>query len=904
MALITISSFTVQPTFTLPASVTSLVLRLWYNESFLDSDDQFVNWGTATTGFQKRVTCTISGGVITVPAFTLWSTVDAQVSFPQSINVASNFFRGNTNTGATIFNQNGTPPQWVIPSSFGSTMTYLEWQTYNSASVLVNPPSNYYTADEVNRLLANISPSGGTGFYFLSNYSTLAAAVSAIASNRATLLIDSVADVPDDLTIPENITLFFTNAGGIQPADTKTVTIDGPITAPPIKIFYNALAGEGTIYFGATYTGDQLQRDYWVEWWGAIADDVVDCTDSINAAFVALPNGCTMHFAAHSFYKHTGITIDRKFQVTVVGNEGQEGYADNGTMPILVYVGANGGTAVTLHNCYASTFRGFGVYGNNGADVTKGADIGILNTFDASGYPPISTHNHFIGLDINAINTRSGWVALDFSNPNQANNEQHVVENCLMVGGQQVVGSRTGIGLRLGHSQVKMVRVIRNTFIGTASSVDVLGNLRAQDNIHNSDICWNLIFPLETTWIEGDDVEQSVMYVNGGNVNGNVNFVSCRVGGFTNNGSSTSVPVVSLFNGSEVSFSNCFFLGPDGGGRVGPYFLYDSNHSTYVRFQDCRWFTASSAEIEPVEMAAGFNTANQTIVCKGRFEEKWGYNLFDDGSLQRMESVPGTLSPAVRRTLFMPGSGSSWQVSPGNFNLMGGDGDWAISGLYMPSGLQLSLVGDTGATTRWFTVVAVDAAGRRSLFWQTTAGNAVTTNTANATLSGSDYIHLTWWAQFPIPDHFEVWEVNSANSAEGRFVDNVTPSGTVFESYDVVANPTGSFVSFRPSRSEASFLNFRAQVLQPDVVVFAVDETTPDVAVGNCFRTANANPTTITNFLNGTNGQTIQVEVADANTTFANNGIIFNGTGAPLAGVEGVIYSFKQTNGSVWRRLL
>src|SRR5258708_22887782 len=57
---------------------------------------------------------------------------------------------------------------------------------------------------------------------------------------------------------------------------------------------------------------------------------------------------------------------------------------------------------------------------------------------------------------------------------------------------------------------------------------------------------------------------------------------------------------------------------------------------------------------------------------------------------------------------------------------------------------------------------------------------------------------------------------------------------------------------------------------------------TPDVSNGNIFKTNNGSTTTITNFLNGVDGQVITVNCGDANTTIQNNANIVTETAADI----------------------
>lgn len=75
--------------------------------------------------------------------------------------------------------------------------------------------------------------------------------------------------------------------------------------------------------------------------------------------------------------------------------------------------------------------------------------------------------------------------------------------------------------------------------------------------------------------------------------------------------------------------------------------------------------------------------------------------------------------------------------------------------------------------------------------------------------------------------------------------------------------------------------------LKPNVRVFPADDATPSIKDGKVFKTANANPTTITTFEDGQIGQVIIVIINDGNTT-----IDFTGTN--LKGNAGVDWSPAQ----------
>lgn len=105
-------------------------------------------------------------------------------------------------------------------------------------------------------------------------YADLDAAITDIGANVRTLLITGAAfAATDNVTVPSNITLWFAGPGVLNVPVTKTVTINGPIIAPPRQIFDGAgtvLIDEGTtrqtVWFDsgvpAGISGENLLYDY------------------------------------------------------------------------------------------------------------------------------------------------------------------------------------------------------------------------------------------------------------------------------------------------------------------------------------------------------------------------------------------------------------------------------------------------------------------------------------------------------------------------------------------------------------------------------------------------------------------------------------------------------------------
>jgi hypothetical protein len=83
---------------------------------------------------------------------------------------------------------------------------------------------------------------------------------------------------------------------------------------------------------------------------------------------------------------------------------------------------------------------------------------------------------------------------------------------------------------------------------------------------------------------------------------------------------------------------------------------------------------------------------------------------------------------------------------------------------------------------------------------------------------------------------------------------------------------------------------------------FTVNSATPSVgsALNNWFAAANTVPTTITNFLNGYDGQVVNIYFSNGNTTIQHNANIFTKTGSNFTGSAGDLMSLTYIY-AVWR---
>lgn len=740
--------------------------------------------------------------------------------------------------------------------------------------------------------------------------------LTAIGSEIATVIIPKTANgvsqfLLGNITFPSNVTLDFFPGGAIKVVTARTVLIQGLIIAQPIQIFFNVgtvAAALGLVSFGNTSPTNSTdgftpqQKDYWAEWWGAIGDNVTHSAAFLDAAFEALPNGCAMYLAGKFYYLEHGITFGYKVSCSLIGNATEAGISGNLDKPIFVYQGTAGGTAFTAVNTYSCTFHGFGIYGSNGSgDVAHQAATNFFLTELAGGVPSIVSHCYLTGLTLWALSVRTDWIGILINNGGggaDGNNEHHTIRECEFVGQQSLTSiTPQQAGINFGQSQIQRVIIERCNFSGL--SVGVLiggGNFLAYNNVFgNIGTPWYLNSPNDNCLVMGDDIENAGRLVTIASTNGpfTLTFMAGKyggIGGGTNVGSSdarTTAPI-RIVSAGDISFYNCNLnnagtLGQD----FGPYLVGGPDNGVgAVEFYNCLIGTATNINI----YAPGFATCSTRFV-KGELDLRWGGDT--NANISLLSAAPPTKG-SLRPIIELKGPTATTPADPLTLG-----GAYGISGLYPIGLVTATSVGVTGSTLYHLTVIGVDSAGRRTGH---KISDFLSVADANATLSGSNYITITWYSLSPTPDHYEVWDVDTGNSSQWRKIANVTPTGAVIETYNIVLNPSGSYVLTQPPYNEAGIANLRNLTLYPIDTQFTDGDTTPSVAVSNDYYTANSTATTITNFDNPSLGQVIRVRIDDANTTIANNSTIITGSGLNIIGIQGVVYSFVY-RGTAWHNI-
>lgn len=228
-----------------------------------------------------------------------------------------------------------------------------------------------------------------TGTVNMEEYTTLQDAVTAIGSDVRTLVVSANRTVSANTTVPSNITLLFIGDGQLSVDALKTVTINGPIEAPPKQIF----SGSGTV---------AISGRVFPEWWGAVGDKTTDDYTAIQAALAALKagNGGVLDCSAapSGYYIATGLTLaytaDSEARIDIVGgSDRSEFYTDQAIDMLTISTTTGNVRRLSLRNLM---FNGNSL-ATNGVVFTSGAYNRIINchfaNFDGAGVSGIKLNN-------------------------------------------------------------------------------------------------------------------------------------------------------------------------------------------------------------------------------------------------------------------------------------------------------------------------------------------------------------------------------------------------------------------------------------------------------------------------------------------------------------------------------
>lgn len=303
----------------------SCTLRIFADQTFRNSDGDVILRGSAKGPWYQEIACTISGTTITVPQFTIDSTTDA-----------SN--RNATYTGI-LFDSNDVRRDaffsaYKIPHNFGSTVGWSAIHAYNS-SVKSILPYAYPNTNEIAALITsgdaveaaariagdaaldlakqdvlvsgtNIKAPNGksilgsgtlklTDKLLLSDYASLAAAVSGIGATPAVLQLDTNATVSTAVVIPSTLYIEQLKGGTITKSGSGTIEFQGMGLADPTSqtSLFSGFAEGDITWTGSVYPA-RISSSLWANAnWSDRLLNVIAAMNGKQTTIVTYPGAVT-----------------------------------------------------------------------------------------------------------------------------------------------------------------------------------------------------------------------------------------------------------------------------------------------------------------------------------------------------------------------------------------------------------------------------------------------------------------------------------------------------------------------------------------------------------------------------------------------------------------------------------
>lgn len=752
----------------------------------------------------------------------------------------------------------------------------------------------------------------------VSDYATLAAAVAAIGSSTVTTLVIAVSTaVTSNLTITKNITLQFTNSGSLSIANGAIVNHYGGIDAAPNQqIFFRT--GTGRIIFGgADCTNGATQSQmipastsaqipaFYPQWWGVKGDwqngpPSTDDTDAWQALLNVIPNDCQILLTPNLICKITAkLSLNNRRGVALRGVAGGGSVgATAEPVPTFMWLGANGGTMLELGRCRNCVFENIYFSGAVINGSGNGADIGIYLNNGGGTAGDISSNNTFDRCTVWGNSSRDTFVGVWIGNAANGNNDEfHTFRDCdfraSLYDDPNRVGGIPGTAVYLAHSNVKKISFERCQF---GQSRYCLSLTSGSFSCVNSSFNYSMVAFKMDGWsdfvfineIDSEGITQLFKAGPGSSSplwigNGRYSRLDTQ-----NDVGTASNPFIDFSTGGIVATIVNNFFGEwyqntsDEWYNNRRYLLNGSVSATV------NWLNNTTSNYR-----LDFLYTNFLTIGKVNFENR---QFFGRPASSDSAGAVGAQSTGILRKLVTVQQESD--VIGGNFgryasaqnNLVVGDGQLEAQYLSTPNIPYLRVIGTTGATPYNISIIATDAAGRRSL---RSATNGV--STANATLTGSNYVQIDWQA-VPSAVSYLILQTDPGSAGQFRVIATVAAPTTT---YNLVANPVGAFTYTNPTYNETAQIFRRGQVADVVTITFTDADTTPSVAQTNQFTATNTGATTITNFDDGVNGQTIWILFTNANTTLQHNATIKMRSGGNVTPATDTMYSFTRRSG-VW----
>lgn len=210
----------------------------------------------------------------------------------------------------------------------------------------------------------------GVGYLNVRDFASLAAAIDAIGSTKATLLIPSTVSLTSSKTVPSNITLLFVDEGQISTAIGQTLTLNTGNAGWPLRQIFT---GSGTVRLGAN-----IEVAY-ARWFGSAENNTADDTAAIQRALDSFSDAGATSFRA-GVVRILGVArITGTLEITngYVMLEGMGWGISVSATPrgVIRWDGAAGSPMILIENCVSSGVRNIRLAGKSAAKPTAAIEF-------------------------------------------------------------------------------------------------------------------------------------------------------------------------------------------------------------------------------------------------------------------------------------------------------------------------------------------------------------------------------------------------------------------------------------------------------------------------------------------------------------------------------------------------
>ncbi len=322
---------------------------------------------------------------------------------------------------------------------------------YSWTAMPSNAASTAGTVTAVSTPMYGLAIDNGTSWLHLAgenanaaHWASLGTAIASLGATSISLMIPHKMSVSSNITVPNTVTLIFTGTGEISADAGQTVTINGPILAPPGRRIFG---GSGSVVFGTVYA------PYPISWFGALGDGSTNDSTTIQNAINALPTtgGTILVPATPNYYRLTSqLSFATRSRVRFIG-EGGTGELDSVK---FVWDGANGGVPFLVNQIRDSEFSNFSIVPGTGT-ILAGLEIDQIAPVTVT-----STNNKFSKIHIGA-----STHGVRISNAATSNNDLHIFEDVY------ITGAGTN-GYLINHSQAKFIKIIRGSVANRTNGIN------------------------------------------------------------------------------------------------------------------------------------------------------------------------------------------------------------------------------------------------------------------------------------------------------------------------------------------------------------------------------------------------------------------------------------------------